>query len=100
MARLATRVLAATELLHDELLTELRADHFRRDLGAGDSRRADRQTRVTRDSQDVFELDRRTFFCLAIIDAQNVAFFDGVLSAAVGNDGIHGSRSPAICVVS
>jgi hypothetical protein len=88
---LAADVLAALEAEGDHLLALLLAQHFANDGRAGDERLAQLDGAFVAEEQHVFEDDLIADLLLGLEVAQDhVARTDGVLAAAVADDGVHG----------
>ena len=90
MARFAARVLAASELLYDELLALAGSQNFGGNRRALHFRSADLQPVVVAAGQDACELDRLARACVAVVDLQHLAFFHSVLPSAVFDNRVHG----------
>ena len=92
MSRLAAGILSATDLLNHELFAFFRPNHFRLNTGALECGGAELQIALAvAYRQNIVE--SQLFSCgdFAKIDRQFLAFLHFVLSAAVGNDCVHGS---------
>src|SRR5262249_1193499 len=82
-------VLAAPELLDDDLFVAELVDDGRDDPGAGQERGADLGPVGPGDEQDLVELDLAARLALLAIDDDLIALLDAVLVAAILEDRVH-----------
>ena len=89
LARFAAEVFAAAQLLDDELLALLGADHFGRDIRAAHEWRAEFGVALAANGQYAVERDHLARRHVAVIDDHFLAFLDFILVVSVADDRVH-----------